>query len=170
MWPDSCRPPSRPPARPYIPPTGSVFAAWEAPAAVEPWLAGAPEAARARLREALAVVRSRGYQLGLINDAQRVFATTLGRLAESSAGPPDVDLREMVQQLDYDPLELSAAVLRQVRLISVPVFGPRGEVVLALTIYEFPKPAAGSGVLGYIDRALEAAQHVSERIAGTRPA
>jgi flavin reductase (DIM6/NTAB) family NADH-FMN oxidoreductase RutF/DNA-binding IclR family transcriptional regulator len=155
---------------PYIPPTGSVFAAWCSTAEVEEWLAETAEPARSRFRAALDIVRARGFQLGLLSEAQRAFASTLDRLAQAPVARRDVVLREMVQKLSYDPAELSAEVLHDVRLISVPVFGAKGEVALALTLYEFPKPPGGSGVRPYIDRALEGAQRVTERIAQGRGA
>ena len=155
---------------PYIPPTGSVFAAWCSAAEVEGWLAETAEPARSRFRAALDIVRARGFQLGLLNAAQRAFASTLDKLAQAPVATRDVVLREMVQKLSYDPAELSAEVLHDVRLISVPVFGAKGEVALALTLYEFPKPPGGSGVRPYIDRAVEGAQRVTERIAQGRGA
>jgi len=154
---------------PYIPPTGSVFAAWSAPADVERWLADARDPARARFRAALDIVRARGYQLGLISEAQRAFASTLDQLAKSVAPSHNVDMREMIQKLSYDPADLSSTVLNDVRLISVPVFGPGGDVALALSVYEFPKPTGASGVRGYIERVVEGARRVTDRIAQGRP-
>jgi DNA-binding IclR family transcriptional regulator len=156
---------------PFMPPTGSVFAAWNGEREVEEWLqsAGAP-AARANSKASLEVVRERGYSLGLRNDAQRRFVSTLDRIAVEGAAVPGTDLRELVQNLSYDPAELSAAVEKDVRLISAPVFGPDSTVSLALTIYAFPKPPSDSGIRPHIHRLLEAAARVTRLLGGAAPA
>ncbi|GAB3629723.1 flavin reductase [Pandoraea terrae] len=150
---------------PFMPPTGSVFAAWQSDAEIDAWLnATSAPAARDRFKSSLKVVRERGYSLGLINEAQRLFVTTLAQNANPRA--PDLALRELIQNLSYDPVELNPEVHKDVRLISVPVFGPAGDVVLALTLYEFPRPDGGAGVGPYIDRVREAAARVTQKLGG----
>ena len=155
---------------PFMPPTGAVFAAWNGDAEIDGWLhATSSPAAREKFKSSLATVRTRGYSLGLISEAQRIFASTLVKLADDRSAVPEVDLRELIQNLSYDPPELSAAIHNEVRVITVPVFGPQGKVVLGLTLCEFPKPADGFDVRPYIDRALEAAAKVTQRLGGARP-
>jgi flavin reductase (DIM6/NTAB) family NADH-FMN oxidoreductase RutF/DNA-binding IclR family transcriptional regulator len=155
---------------PFMPPTGSVFAAWNGEREVEEWLqsAGAP-AARAGSKASLKIVRERGYSLGLRNDAQRRFVSTLDRIAAEGAAIPGTDLRELIQNLSYDPAELSAAVEKDVRLISAPVFGPDATVSLALTIYAFAKPPSDNGIRPHIHRLLEAAARVTRLLGGAAP-
>ncbi len=154
---------------PFMPPTGSVFAAWNGEAEIDDWLHTTSwPAAKASFRASLEIVRRRGYSVGLLNEAQRLFASTLVRLADQPSTVPGVDLRELVHNLSYDPQELSPEVLNHVRLISVPVFGADGKVALALTLYEFPKPSGG-GVLAYAERLLEAATRVMQRLGGAPP-
>jgi flavin reductase (DIM6/NTAB) family NADH-FMN oxidoreductase RutF/DNA-binding IclR family transcriptional regulator len=155
---------------PFMPPTGSVFAAWNGEREVEEWLesAGAP-AARATFKASLKIVRERGYSLGLRSDAQRRFISTLDRIAVEGAAIPGIDLRELIQNLSYDPAELSAAVEKDVRLISAPIFGSDSTVLLALSIYGFPKPPSGNGIGAHIHRLLEATARVALLLGGAPP-
>jgi DNA-binding IclR family transcriptional regulator len=141
--------------------------AWRDPAAIEAYLAPlATDRDRADQRERLAAVRRRGYSVGLLNDAQRRFAATLDRLAEDPAAIAHDDLRGLVRDLDYDPLELSAEIKKEIRTVTVPVFAPGGDVALALALYGFAKPATSAGVDAYIDRALAAAKRATELLSG----
>jgi len=155
---------------PFMPPTGSVFAAWNGDTEIKEWLATArSEKVRTACRKSIDAVRERGYSLGLLSEAQRAFASTLNHLASAPDTAHEVDLREMAEDLSYDPVELSSQIYKDVRLISAPVFGPQGNVVFALTLYEFAKPAEAGGVREYIDRLLEAAARVTERLGGKKP-
>lgn len=154
---------------PLTPPTGSVFAAWMDDAGRARYLADLDGAARADQEARLAAVRGRGYSVGLINDAQRRFAGVIDRLAEDPGAHSHEEVRELIDDLAYDPVELSAAEREQIRSITVPVFGPAGEVALAFTLYGFPKPSSDGGVDAYIERALAAARTASERLAAQRP-
>jgi flavin reductase (DIM6/NTAB) family NADH-FMN oxidoreductase RutF len=146
---------------PFVPPTGSVFAAWLSAPEVEAWIAKSPAPhARDVYHASLEAVRSRGFSVGLTGDAQRQFASALDRLAASPADAPGIDLRTLVPDVQFDPPELTEDVLRSIRLISVPVFGPSGDVEFGLTVYEFPRP--DDGIRGYIDRVLDAAKNASE--------
>lgn len=154
---------------PFVPPTGSVFAAWLDPRDIEEWLASSPAPqARDTHRASLQAVRSRGFSVGLRGDAQRQFASALERLAASPAAAAEVDLRTLAPDVQFDPPELTPEVLSAIRLISVPVFGPTGDVEFGLTVYEFPRP--DEGIRGYIDRVLDAAGTASDVLRATAPA
>jgi flavin reductase (DIM6/NTAB) family NADH-FMN oxidoreductase RutF/DNA-binding IclR family transcriptional regulator len=153
---------------PFMPPTSAVFAAWSSDATQKAWLSGAPLGARERQAAALATVRERGFSVGLLNDTQRVFASALDALAAGGAAAQSLNLRDMVQGLSYDPLDLCAENLSRVRLISAPVFGPDGNVLFALTLYEFPKPPA-EGVRSYIDRVLLVTRRITRLLGGVVP-
>jgi flavin reductase (DIM6/NTAB) family NADH-FMN oxidoreductase RutF len=149
---------------PFVPPTGSVFAAWLSPPEIEQWLATSPAPkSRDAYLTSLDAVRSRGFSVGLMGDAQRQFASALERLAASPAAAAEVDLRTLVPDVRFDPPELTQEVLSAIRLISVPVFGPTGDVEFGLTVYEFPRPH--DGVREYIDRIQSAAQEASSVLA-----
>ena len=145
---------------PFVPPTGSVFAAWMDTSEIDKWLAASPAPQlRDSYRDSLAVVRSRGFSVGLHGEGQRQFASALERLA-AQPSTADVDLRTLVPDVQFDPPELTPEILRAIRLISVPVAGPDGEVALGLTVYEFPRPEGG--IHNYIDRVLDAARRASD--------
>ena len=159
---------------PFMPPTGAVFAAWNGDAEIDNWLnKTSSPSARSGFRTSLQIVRKRGYSLGLLNEAQRKFASTLNNLAASPGAAKNHDqdlvLRELIHNLDYDPPELTAEVCESVRLISVPVFDPDGNVAFALTLYEFPKPTGAGGVNDYIEALQAVAARVTMRLGGKAP-
>lgn len=152
---------------PNIPPTASVFGAWSGETKIDLWLRESTvPSAQAEVKASLRIIRERGYSVGLVSDAQRAFITTLAKLADGGVTAQDVDLRELIQRLSFDPEELLPLVQNQVRLISVPVFGPNGDVALALTLYDFPKPPDGLGIQFYLDRMLESASRATRKIGG----
>jgi flavin reductase (DIM6/NTAB) family NADH-FMN oxidoreductase RutF len=154
---------------PFVPPTGSVFAAWMSPPEIDKWLGASPSPQlRDVYREALAAVRSRGFSVGLQGEGQRQFASALERLAAQPHAAADVDLRTLVPEVRFDPPELSPEVLKAIRLISVPVLGPGGDVEFGLTVYEFPRPA--DGIRSYIDRVLDAARRASDILKASQSA
>jgi flavin reductase (DIM6/NTAB) family NADH-FMN oxidoreductase RutF/DNA-binding IclR family transcriptional regulator len=153
---------------PFRPPTGSAFAAWNGEAEIEDWLklTGSSEA-RTAYRASLAAVRTRGYSIGLLSEAQRAFASKLGQLAAEPTSASHVDLYGMVEGLVFDPVESTADTNSAIRLISAPVFGSGGTVALVLTVYEFQKPT--NGIQTYIDRVLEASTRATKLIGGEVP-
>ena len=156
---------------PYVPPNGNAFAAWSTPEEVEAWLEVLPGAEqRAAQRERLRVVRERGYSLGLINDAQREFASALNRLAADRRAVEPEGLRELATRLSYDPVELTEKTLEDVRVIAVPVFDADARPTLAITVYGFSRPDSNGGLASYIARALEVSRRATELLGGTMPA
>jgi flavin reductase (DIM6/NTAB) family NADH-FMN oxidoreductase RutF/DNA-binding IclR family transcriptional regulator len=156
---------------PLAPPTGSALVAWRDDAGLEAYNeALASEELRADQRERLAAVRHRGYSVGLLNEAQRAFASTMDRLAEDPEAVARDDLRGLIRDLNYDPVDLSRALRNDVRTITVPVFDPDGEVALALALYGFPKPEGSVGVDAYIDRMRVAGEHATQMLGGRVPA
>ena len=150
---------------PFVPPTGSIFAAWLPDRERDIWIGRAANSGRQpAVRAALERVRSRGYSLGLLNDAQREFSA---RLAAIAAGQPHTaGLESLIGALSYDPESLTAAEYALVRVVSAPVFDAMGRVALGLTVYDFQKPSPTRGIEGYIARIAEAAARVTKRIAG----
>jgi len=155
---------------PLAPPTGSALVAWRDDAGLEAYLEPLVAEARADQRERLAAVRQRGYSVGLLNAAQRAFASTMDRLAEDPEAVARDDLHGLISDLNYDPVELSPALKKAVRTITVPVFDPDGEVALALALYGFPKPQGGAGVDAYVDRMRAAGEHATQMLGGRVPA
>jgi flavin reductase (DIM6/NTAB) family NADH-FMN oxidoreductase RutF len=90
---------------PDVPPTAGVFVAWMREARLETWLSQlGPETHPADERERLAVVRRRGYSVGLLNEAQRAFAAARDRLAADPSGVERDDLRDLVRDLQLRPV------------------------------------------------------------------
>jgi DNA-binding IclR family transcriptional regulator len=152
---------------PYLPPSGSVFAAWAAPQEQEHWLRHAPHSSREQHRAALGLVRERGYSLGLLSAAQRKFASTLAAMAHTPSAKWDTSLFGLIPQLSYDPPGLAPDALDLVRQISAPVFDAHGSVALALTIFGYGAPPGGPTPL--ITALLETAAAATDRIGGHPP-
>lgn len=155
---------------PFVPPNGNVLAAWQDPAAIDAWLEVLPEQQREEQLRALAAVRLRGYSLGLINDAQREFASALDLLARNPLAQGSHDLRDLATRLSYDPVELTDRTREDVRVIAVPVFDAAGRTPLAFTVYGFSRPDERGGIDAYVERALEASRRATALIGGTKPA
>jgi flavin reductase (DIM6/NTAB) family NADH-FMN oxidoreductase RutF/DNA-binding IclR family transcriptional regulator len=155
---------------PYVPPNGSALAAWCSPDEIDGWLEVLPERARAEQRERLRVVRERGYSLGLINDAQREFASALNRLATDPAAVEPENLRDLATRLSYDPVDLTPETMGDVRVVAVPVFDADARATLAFTVYGFSRPDSNGGLEAYIARALEASRRATELLGGVLPA
>jgi flavin reductase (DIM6/NTAB) family NADH-FMN oxidoreductase RutF len=135
---------------PFVPPSGSVFAAWSSAAEIDDWLAlgqrmpGADGNGDlvARWRRGLANVRERGYSVGLLSPGHRALAAFLETAAHDPGAAPADDLLNVLQNLVFDPDELTEETMHEVRQISAPVFDEHGRVALALTAYGFRGPVA----------------------------
>jgi len=152
---------------PYLPPSGSIFAAWASEEEQAQWLRHAAEPAWEQHRGALQLVRERGYSLGLLSPAQREFASTLEAMAQNPSASWHTSLFGLIPQLSYDPPHLTARTLDLVRQISAPVFDADGSVALALTIFGFGAPPGGSTPL--IAALLDTAAVATRRIGGQKP-
>lgn len=152
---------------PFAPPTGSAYAAFMDEDGVQDYLSLIDDAdLREEHRKRLAAVRERGYSVGLVNEAQREFVSAIDRLAADPDAMSHEDLHSLIHDLSFDPPELTAEAKRDIRSITVPVFGPDGTPALAFTLYGFPKPSSDTGIDDYIDRATEAARRATEHLGG----
>lgn len=154
---------------PFLPPTGSVFAAWMDDAAVARWVGepGDPERALA-CRDALVRVRERGYSVGLINQAQRAFVAKLRELSTGSSTPAEADLGTLIKDLAYDPPALDRETSAAVRIMSAPVFESPGKVAFALTLHDFAKPSSPEDVALLTQRLLDTTAAVGGLLPGKR--
>lgn len=144
---------------PFAPRYGAAFAAWFDDEHLDAFLRQAPEANRDEQRRRIGRVRERGYSVGLINNAQREFASALDQLELDPRARDTAALKPLVEQLDYDPEVLTDEIKTDIRVIAAPVFRAGGAVAAALTVYGFSKPAGA--VDQYIERVLEAARRAS---------
>jgi flavin reductase (DIM6/NTAB) family NADH-FMN oxidoreductase RutF/DNA-binding IclR family transcriptional regulator len=156
---------------PFAPPTGSAYAAFMDEDGVQDYLSLIDDSdQREEQRRRLDAVRERGYSVGLISEAQRQFVSAMDRLAEDPEAVTHEDLHGLINDLTYDPPELTPEAKRDIRTITVPVFGPSGTPALAFTLYGFPKPSSDTGIDDYIERATEAARLATERLGGRKGA
>lgn len=153
---------------PFVPPLGSVFVAWDG---AEDWLARADDAVH--LRAVLAEVRHRGYSIALEAPARRGLGHALDDLADA---PADVSLRGSVDELvvdlghgEYQVAELDPSRTYDVSMVAAPVFGPSGDVVLALTLVGFPAGLAAEAITSYGERLRDVALVVTKRSNGRVP-
>lgn len=159
---------------PFVPPIGAPFLAWADDAAVQAWLAraGRPldDAERDQLAQLLTRVRRRGWSLSLGGaDAERAHDQLQHAIDRFSEG--DRGSRGQVQRLATElahrfdpPHDLDPAASYQVRLVTVPVFGPDGSVPLALTLWGLPGRTTGADLHGQLDRVRAAASAITARL------
>lgn len=161
---------------PIVPPLAAIFYAWSPPATVEHWLAltgaGAP-AERDRHLGLLAAVRERGYSVGLETGARAELGATLERLADA---PVDAALRERLSAvagdlgLDYVGMDLEPDARYHVSTVAAPVFGPGGEVAVALTANGLGGNPTGAEVAAVAARLMATARSVTKVAHGRVPA
>jgi hypothetical protein len=119
----------------------------------------------ARWRRGLQNVRERGYSVGLLSPGHRALAAFLETAAHDPGAAPADDLLNVLQNLVFDPDELTDETLHEVRQISAPVFDGQGRVALALTAYGFHGPVAS-----YIEQVCAAAASATRAIGGVTAA
>jgi DNA-binding IclR family transcriptional regulator len=154
---------------PCVSPVGTVFMAWANEADVDRWLTRAGDLTarhRAAHHDELAAVRRRRCAIGLEAPAR-------SRLEGAMAAGERRPIAEAVHDLGHEAyllVDLDPHAEYQVSHLAAPVFGPGGEVVLALTIYDMAAPMAAADVLSLIERLREAAQAATSSVGGVDPA
>jgi DNA-binding IclR family transcriptional regulator len=153
---------------PFVPPLGSVFVAW---GDASTWLARADDPEP--LQSVLDGVRRRGYSIALEADARKGLGHALDDLA---ALPSDDGLRGTVDELvadlgrrEYQVRELERRRTYDVSMIAAPVFGPAGEVALALTLLGFEAGLRGTEVAAFGERLRDVGLVVTKRSRGRVP-
>lgn len=131
-------------AMPYAPPVGAVFAAWATSAEIDGWLAKAAESAWDEgrftlLRQALGVIRGRGYSVAIAVDPRQRLRDFLDH--ESPHLERDVDMRAeiaaMLRDMDEEHYLLTEPEQGRnyvVDHIAAPVRGPDDRVLIAITV------------------------------------
>jgi DNA-binding IclR family transcriptional regulator len=153
---------------PFVPPLGSVFVAW---GDEEEWLAQAADADA--LRPILDAVRNRGYSIALEADTRKQLGHALDDLASV---PADDALRGAVTRIvtdlgrrEYQVVDLHPEQRYDVSMIAAPIFGPGGEVVLAITLLGFGSQLEGTEVAAHGERLRDVALVVTKRTRGRVP-
>jgi DNA-binding IclR family transcriptional regulator len=154
---------------PFLPPLGSVFVSW---GNAQSWLAQAPDPAP--WHDVLEAVRTRGYSVALEADARQQLGHALNGLA---ADPSQDGLRAKVDELiadlgdcAYQLQVLDPQQRYDVSMIAAPIFGPAGQVVLAMSAIGFDRGLPGSRIAEFGERLRDAALVVSRRTRGRVPA
>lgn len=153
---------------PLVAPLGSVFVAWGDASA---WLAGAEHPAD--LAGVLERVRRRGYSVALEHEARRELGAALDHLADV---PGDGATRREVHahvadlgRLEYQLHDLEPARRYDVSMIAAPVFGPGGDVVLALTLVGFEPGLTAAEVTAFGDAVRDTGLVVTKMSGGRAP-
>jgi DNA-binding IclR family transcriptional regulator len=159
----------------WAPPLGALLVAWEGPDTVEHWLRRAKpplnDGQRDQYLQALARVRSRGWSLALDSRAHREFEDAIAQAGDGA----DPDWRSGIEGLigrlqpSYEPANLGSGTYR-VRHIGAPVFDHRGKVVLGLHLFGLCDPLTVSQIEDLISAVVEAADSVTHKTGGRRPA
>jgi DNA-binding IclR family transcriptional regulator len=158
---------------PLRPPLGSIYVAWGPANAIEAWLGLAPKTVTGeQLREVLRVVRARGYSVGLDADHRRHLGQAMEERAEHPRSRGSADLSALVEDLGRDPynvLDVDPASSYDVSSIAAPVFGPRGEVAVALNLVGFTAGMSGRDVAAYGERLRDTGLVLTKRTRGLVP-
>lgn len=154
---------------PFVPPLGAVFVAW---GGEDEWLAKTRN--RRTLRAVLESVRGRGYSVALELDTRTKLGQALDELASS---PSDDGVRDTVSSLvdelgrrHYHERALDRRGRFDVSMIAAPVFGPSGDVVLAITLLGFPPGLTADEIARDGELVRDAALVVTKRTRGRVPA
>ena len=161
---------------PLVAPVGAVFMAQAAEDEIAAWLDRSPVATareRRRFRRYLDAVRRRGWSVTLRVRAERPVGRALTRLAdEPGAASARDSLAALVGELGHEEhqlLDIDPAATYTVTSIAAPVFGPEGEVVIALAALGFRRTLTGVDVRHLGTRVAEAADLVTKATHGRRP-
>lgn len=154
---------------PLVPPMGTVFMAWSAPAEIDEWLRRVgPEAddrELERYRRALATVRERGYSAGLDADTSRDLSEFLARRDDAGRR----DLSPMAHD-EYQLIELGGAEEYRLNSLGAPAFDAEGRVVLGMFVVGFRDVLTADQIPDFAERLMKATGAVTDSIHGRRPA
>jgi flavin reductase (DIM6/NTAB) family NADH-FMN oxidoreductase RutF len=127
---------------PFVPPLGSVHAAWGSDALRERWLdnlgADASDDERERYRAVLDDVRARGYATSVTTE-DRMDALAL-EMSHGRTAPSMSVLREHLRTVadEYDPTRTVATGAERVRGLMAPVLGAGGDVAFQVMVWGDP--------------------------------
>ena len=129
---------------PLMAPLAPVFVAWAPPEEVESWLlrGGVTRKKRAEQQSHLVGVRERGYSVAVEVAGRRRIGELLSELADD---PHSKTLRgeihDQIHELGHGEFRLPAGRRRNYPIygITAPVFDPRGQVALSITLQGYPR-------------------------------
>lgn len=151
---------------PFVPPLGSLFAAYGGAAAADRWLRhlDAPAAGERVLQR----VRRRGYAIAVGHEPSARLELLSARL---NAGDPEVPLPTVTEairsvSLSYNPDGFDQRDSLELRSMSAPVFSDGGGIAFTLTLWGPPGMISRATVSEHESRLLEAARQATASICG----
>jgi DNA-binding IclR family transcriptional regulator len=161
---------------PFAPPLGTVFIAWTGPDVTDDrtarWLARSDDPQS--MRAVLDGIRARGYAIGLEADSRRALGRALEDLTRETSRVPSraPTLDALVAELghsEYQVRELEDSRTYDVSFVAAPVFGPGGEVVLALTLVGFAPELPAARIAAYGEQLRDVGLVITQRSHGRAP-
>ncbi|MGQ4619400.1 flavin reductase [Nocardia sp. R7R-8] len=158
-----------------IPPSGAIFVAWSGEEDVEHWLSildrsPDPEGARADGRARLRGVRTRGFTVALHQDTHdRLWELTTQGAIPARREDVDDEQFQLLTTLAADPVDFGPSDVQRVEWLALPVFGPDGNVVLALGIEGLEAPTDWAEFEGRLARLEEASSRATQALGGRLP-
>ena len=155
---------------PFAPPLGSIFAAWLPFDQADRWIGtGTDEVQRQAYRKALAVVRDRGFAVGLPRqEVHRAFTDRLKGQVESSEIERS-EFEELIAGLQFDPAEMAAEPDEDALMITAPIFDSAGHVVVSLTVQGFAPPTSPEEARANVTRVVQGAKRITAALGGQEP-
>jgi DNA-binding IclR family transcriptional regulator len=161
---------------PMIPPLGPIFLAWEDEDRIDHWLDAlgpdGDDSERRHYREALDIVRRRGFSMGLESGARERMGSALIQLVNV---PTNERLRGEAMGLiaalrhDYEVIDLESTAGHPISNMAAPVFGPDGDVVMGLTLQGFGRPMTGPEIDSLAERLVSATLQITRASGGHSP-
>ena len=153
-------------------PVGASLVAWDSSVADESagWMP-ADEELRGLAKQQLERVRHRRWSLALAHPTYDQMERVMGEVARSGGGEDDERGLELLAALPPELFEPAVEIDRSyaVRLLSAPVFGPDGSVVLAIGLRGFEDDLSGRDLDQIATRLVEAADRLTEKLGGQVP-
>lgn len=160
---------------PLIPPFGQVFLAWAPQSEVDAWLGrlspGGIDALGSELLQSLDEVRQRGLTIGLRNDPVEQVVEFVNRTRPGESSSIRRELEQLIPQQtsDYALHEIESDGQYDVANLAVPVFGPSGTVVFAMTLTGI-SGICGTDLSDLCEEMRAAARVVTREVGGLAPA
>jgi DNA-binding IclR family transcriptional regulator len=152
---------------PFSPPFGTVFLAWSDADRVDRWLRhhrpDDTDHDMRRHRDAIDVVRRRGYFVSLESPARRLLGQAI------SDGTAPAHLVSDLDRGEYVLFDLEPDRDYRVSVIAAPVFDERGVATTALSLFDLPDELPASRLVELADLLVGTARRVTKQLGGIQP-
>jgi flavin reductase (DIM6/NTAB) family NADH-FMN oxidoreductase RutF/DNA-binding IclR family transcriptional regulator len=159
---------------PFLPPVGSVFAAFGSDQVRNAWLTGlGPDAPRAIVDYYSHVperIRAQGYSIALGHERSRHVERISNRINVGDPAVDPRDLRSVVRDMDdmFNPTDLDPTGRYELHLLSAPVFRVDGEVAFTLNLWG-PRHLVPVSEIERYAKELKKTAHAATVAIGGRP-